>query len=60
MLDTRPSHRAPRSLFLEELQAFLSKSEAERLLRIMIDWGRYAEIFAYAYDTDMLSLENPQ
>ncbi len=59
-LDARPSHRAARSLFLEELQAFLSRSEAERLLRIIIDWGRYAEIFAYHYDTDMLSLENPQ
>ncbi|MBP9728889.1 MAG: nitrate/sulfonate/bicarbonate ABC transporter ATP-binding protein [Gammaproteobacteria bacterium] len=60
VLDTRPSHRVPRSLFLEELEVFLSKSEAERLLRIMIDWGRYAEIFAYNYDTDTLSLENPQ
>jgi NitT/TauT family transport system ATP-binding protein len=25
----------------------------------MIDWGRYAEIFAYDFNTGILSLENP-
>lgn len=60
VLDNKNSHRAPRAFFLDELQEFLSRSEAERLLRIIIDWGRYAEIFAYNYDTDILSLENPQ
>ena len=60
ILDTKPNHRASKSLFLDELQEFLSEEESERLLRIIIDWGRYAEIFAYDYDAGILSLENPQ
>ncbi len=60
ILDTRSNHRVAKSFFLNELQAFLSEEEAERLLRIIIEWGRYAEIFAYDYDAESLSLENPQ
>lgn len=60
ILDNNPSHRVSRKLFLEELEEFLTEPEADRLLRIIIDWGRYAEIFAYDYDTNTLSLENPQ
>lgn len=60
ILDLRSNHRASKSIFLDELEDFLSAEEAERLLRIIIDWGRYAEIFAYDYDSNTLSLENPQ
>ena len=28
------------------------------MLDTIIDWGRYAEIFAYDYDSEVLSLEN--
>jgi len=59
-LDNNPNHKVSRKLFLEELEEFLTEQEADRLLRIIIDWGRYAEIFAYDYDTNTLSLENPQ
>ncbi len=60
VLDQRSNHRASKNIFLDELEEFLSEEEAERLLRIIIDWGRYAEIFAYDYDSEELSLENPQ
>lgn len=60
LLDNNPNHKVSRKLFLEELEEFLTEPEADRLLRIIIDWGRYAEIFAYDYDTNTLSLENPQ
>lgn len=60
VLDTKSSHRASDKIFLEELQEFLSEDEAEKLLKIIIDWGRYAEIFAYDFDAKILSLENPQ
>jgi NitT/TauT family transport system ATP-binding protein len=30
------------------------------VLATVIDWGRYAELFAYDYNTGILSLENPQ
>lgn len=51
--------RASKDRFLNELEDFLSEKEAERVLRTVIDWGRYAELFAYANNTRMLSLENP-
>lgn len=51
--------RASLDRFLTELEDFLSEKEAERVLRTVIEWGRYAELFAYASNTRMLSLENP-
>ncbi|HEV2523840.1 MAG TPA: nitrate/sulfonate/bicarbonate ABC transporter ATP-binding protein [Gammaproteobacteria bacterium] len=59
VLDARSNHRVTKNVFLDELEDFLSEEESERLLRIIIDWGRYAEIFAYDYDAGVLSLENP-
>jgi NitT/TauT family transport system ATP-binding protein len=58
ILDERPGHRAPAARFLRELEDYLSEEEAERVLETVIDWGRHAEIFAYDYDTEILSLEN--
>jgi NitT/TauT family transport system ATP-binding protein len=58
VLDERPGHRAPAARFLRELEDYLSEEEAERVLDTVIDWGRHAEIFAYDYDTEILSLEN--
>jgi NitT/TauT family transport system ATP-binding protein len=59
VLDDRPNHRVTKERFLSELEDFLSEEEAERVLHTAIDWGRYAEIFAYDSNTGMLSLENP-
>lgn len=59
VLDARSNHLVSKNIFLDELEDFLSEEEAERVLRIMIDWGRYAELFAYDYDSGVLSLENP-
>jgi NitT/TauT family transport system ATP-binding protein len=58
VLDERPGHRAPAARFLRELEDYLSEEEAERVLDTVIDWGRHAEIFAYDYDSEVLSLEN--
>jgi len=59
-LDNRPNHRESEQYFLRELEEHLSETEAERVLTVIIDWGRYAEIFAYDYDSGILSLENPR
>ncbi len=59
-LDRRPNHRESEEYFLRELEEHLTESEAERVLTVIIDWGRYAEIFAYDYDSGILSLENPR
>ena len=42
VLDERPGHRAAKERFLNELEDFLSEQEARRVLKIIIDWGRYA------------------
>lgn len=59
VLDDKPGHRVSEERFLSKLEDFLSEKEAERVLHTMIDWGRYAEIFAYDFNAGMLSLENP-
>ena len=30
--------------------------EAERVLKIAIDWGRYGEVYGYSYNSGMLTL----
>jgi NitT/TauT family transport system ATP-binding protein len=59
VLDEKIGHRVSEERFLTKLEDYLSEKEAERVLRTMIDWGRYAEIFAYDFNTGILSLENP-
>ena len=59
VLDERPGHSAPETRFLTELEDHLSEEEAQRVLETVINWGRYAELFAYDYDSGILSLENP-
>ena len=54
-----PRHRALEENFLSLLEDYLSEEEAERVLRTVIEWGRYAELFAYDYNSGVLSLENP-
>lgn len=54
-----PRHRALEENFVSLLEDYLSESEAERVLRTVIEWGRYAELFAYDYNSGVLSLENP-
>lgn len=58
-LNRHPRHRALEENFLSLLEDYLSESEAERVLRTVIEWGRYAELFAYDYNSGVLSLENP-
>jgi NitT/TauT family transport system ATP-binding protein len=59
VLDERPGHAAPEGRFLAELEDQLSEEEAARVFETVINWGRYAELFAYDYDRGVLSLENP-
>ncbi len=54
-----PRHRALEENYLSLLEDYLSEVEAERVLRTVIEWGRYAELFAYDYNSGVLSLENP-
>lgn len=42
--------------FLRRLEEFMKADEAERVLKIAIEWGRYGEVFEYDFHTGMLSL----
>ena len=55
VLDEREGHSAPRVRFKSELEDHLSASDAEKTLRTLIGWGRYAELFAYNDQTRMFS-----
>lgn len=44
---------------LSVLADSLSESEAERVFKVIVSWGRFAEIFAYNIESRYLSLENP-
>lgn len=59
VIDERPNQHAPDSRFLHELEDSLSEDEAERVLQVIIDWGRYAELFAYDRTAGVFSTENP-
>ncbi|MBV52896.1 MAG: nitrate ABC transporter ATP-binding protein [Coxiellaceae bacterium] len=59
-LDQQDDHRLDDTLFLKELERDLSEQAAEEVLKVVIEWGRYAEIFAYDSQSGYLSLENPQ
>jgi NitT/TauT family transport system ATP-binding protein len=56
VLDERPGHKAPRSRFLAELEDHLGREDAEHTLNTIIDWGRYADCFAYDRLHRMFSL----
>jgi NitT/TauT family transport system ATP-binding protein len=47
VLRERKGHQAPRMRFEAELEDHLTRREAERTLRAVTAWGRYAELFSY-------------
>ncbi len=59
ILDEDDEHKVPKDKILHALSHDLSEKESERVLKTAIDWGRYAELFAYHDDAGALSLENP-
>ena len=58
-LERAQEHTMPENDLLEVLQEKLSEVASRRVLRTMVDWGRYAELFAYNVNSGMLSLEDP-
>ncbi|MCP3944630.1 MAG: nitrate/sulfonate/bicarbonate ABC transporter ATP-binding protein [Desulfobacteraceae bacterium] len=60
VLSKRLHQRVSKKYFLAVLEDYLSQEDSERVLRVVTEWGRYAEIFAYDDSDGKLSLENPQ
>ncbi|MDC8784371.1 ABC transporter ATP-binding protein [Roseateles koreensis] len=42
--------------FLKMLEESMDKQEAERVLKVAIEWARYGEVFEYNYHTGMIHL----
>ena len=42
--------------FLELLQEFMKADEAQRILEIAVEWGRYGEVYEYDFHTGRLTL----
>lgn len=59
-LNASSNRRFSKKHFLEDLEPYLSESGAKRVLRIAIEWGRYAELFAYDDKSEDLNLEDPK
>ena len=57
-LRSSPSQKVLETEFENELALSFTHDEAKRILETVIDWARYAEIFAYDYNSGMLSLED--
>ncbi|PLQ01197.1 ABC transporter ATP-binding protein [Cupriavidus pauculus] len=45
---------------LRAMEAYLKADEAERVLKIAIDWGRYGEVYGYSFNSGMLTLPEAQ
>ncbi len=59
-LRTSESRSFKEDALLQELQEHFSEPEARRQLDTAIDWGRFAELFAYDDDSGELYLEEPE
>ncbi len=60
VLQTSSKHRISEDFFIEILENHFTKEEAWNQLETAIDWGRYAELFAYDYDSGELYLESSE
>jgi NitT/TauT family transport system ATP-binding protein len=59
VLEERTLHQAPFTRFRFELEDFMTEEDANETLRTVIDWGRYAELFAYNEHSNCFNLDNP-
>jgi NitT/TauT family transport system ATP-binding protein len=57
LLHSKSSRAMPAEFFLNVLEKHFQREEADEQLDTAIDWGRYAELFAYDEDTSQLVLE---
>jgi NitT/TauT family transport system ATP-binding protein len=60
VLNAQTTQRMHKNYFLDDLKPYLSDNDANRVLKVVIEWGRYAELFAYDAKSNELNLENPE
>ena len=56
-LEAAHSHILPEEAFMHNLEAHFGKDEAQAQLETAINWGRYAELFAFQDERGMFRLE---
>ena len=59
-LETAPGHILPEEYFLSLLEENFDEDEAQEQLDTAINWGRYAELFAFQDDRGVFRLEEPE
>ena len=60
VLDERWNHRASAVRFRDELEDHMSPDYADDTLRVVIAWGRFAELFSYDEEAEQFSLEEAE
>ena len=50
----------PEDLFLKLLRFTLNEVEAERALRVAIEWGRYGDLFEYNFHTGVIHMQKDE
>ena len=55
-LEQDPSGDLHENLFLRLLRFTMNESEAQRVMRVAIEWGRYGEVYEYDYTSGVIRL----
>jgi len=58
LLRRQEDPQLPKDVLLEELAMWLPDENPETMFKTIVNWGRYAELFAYDADEERLSLDS--
>lgn len=59
-LEQEPTGTSPEEPFIELLEEFLKADEANRVLEVAVEWGRYGEVYEYDFHTGRLKLPDQE
>ncbi|MBV9230028.1 MAG: AAA-associated domain-containing protein [Chloroflexi bacterium] len=59
-LERTPGHTLPEEYFVNTLESYVDEEQAVKELDTIVNWGRYAELFAYHDDRGIFRLEEPE
>jgi NitT/TauT family transport system ATP-binding protein len=60
LLNEAKDHTLPRDVIEEELAIRLTTEDIPRLMKVILSWGRFAELFEYSADAEQFSLAAAQ
>ena len=59
-LEEEPTGTLAETPFIELLEEFLEAEEANRVMEVAVEWGRYGEVFEYDFHTGQLKLPDQE